>query len=81
MFGYLKYYIKLRMETNCEGYLIKFLGFEKGCILRVTVRKNRPVNGELNFFKISQKAAFEAKGRPYTTDKVIQRLFIIELYT
>ena len=32
-------------------------------------------------FKIAQKTAFEAKGRLYTTGKVIQRLFIIDLYT
>ena len=34
-----------------------------------------------NSFKIAQKTAFEAKGRLYTTSKVIQRLFIIDLYT
>ena len=34
-----------------------------------------------NSFKIAQKTAFEVKGRLYTTDKVIQRLFIIDLYT
>ena len=34
-----------------------------------------------NSFKIAQKTAFEAKGRLYTTGKVIQRLFIIDLYT
>ena len=34
-----------------------------------------------NLFKIAQKTAFEAKGRLYTTGKVIQRLFIIDLYT
>ena len=32
-------------------------------------------------FKIAQKTAFEAKGRLLTTGKVIQRLFIIDLYT
>ena len=32
-------------------------------------------------FKIAQKAAFETKGRLYTTGKVIQRLFNIDLYT
>ena len=32
-------------------------------------------------FKIAQKTAFEAKGRLYPTGKVIQRLFIIDLYT
>ena len=31
-----------------------------------------------NSFKIAQKTAFEAKGRLYTTGKVIQRLFIID---
>ena len=34
-----------------------------------------------NSFKIAQKTAFEAKGRLYTTGKVIQHLFIIDLYT
>ena len=33
-----------------------------------------------NSFKIAQKTAFEVKGRLYTTGKVIQRLFIIDLY-
>ena len=32
-------------------------------------------------FKIAQKTAFEAKGRLYTTAKVIQRLLNIDLYT
>ena len=34
-----------------------------------------------NSFKIAPKTAFEAKGRLYTKAKVIQRLFIIDLYT
>ena len=34
-----------------------------------------------NSFKIAQKTAFEAKGRLYTTGKVILRLFIIDLHT
>ena len=34
-----------------------------------------------NSFKIAQKTAFEAKGRLYTTGKVIRRLFIIDLHT
>ena len=34
-----------------------------------------------NSFKIAKKTAFEAKGRLHTTGKVIQRLFIIDLYT
>ena len=34
-----------------------------------------------NSFKIAQKTAFEAKGRLYTTGKVIWRLFIIDLHT
>ena len=32
-------------------------------------------------FKIAQKTAFEAKGRPHIAGKVIQRLFNIDLYT
>ena len=31
--------------------------------------------------KSLKKTAFEVKGRLYTTGKVIQRLFIIDLYT
>ena len=34
-----------------------------------------------NSFKIAQKNAFEAKGRLYTTGKVIRGLFIIDLHT
>ena len=34
-----------------------------------------------NSFKIAQKTAFGVKGRLYTTGKLIQRLFIIDLYT
>ena len=34
-----------------------------------------------NSFKIAQKTAFEAKGRLYTTGKVIPCLFIIDLHT
>ena len=34
-----------------------------------------------NSFKIAQKNAFAAKGRLYTTGKLIQGLFIIDLYT
>ena len=32
-------------------------------------------------FKIGQKTTFEAKGRQYTTGKVIQHLFNINLFT
>ena len=40
------------------------------------------VNGELKILqKIAQKTASVAKGRQYTTGKVIQRLFKIDLYT
>ena len=38
------------------------------------------VNGELKFIQNRSKTAFEAKGRLFTTGKVIQRLFIIDLY-
>ena len=42
----------------------------------------RTVNGELKFIQNrSKKIAFEAKGRLYTTGKVIRRLFIIDLHT
>ena len=59
------------MEKNCEGYLIIFLGFKKGFILRATVRKNRPVNGELKLLQNRSKTALRQK----------ERLFIIDLYT
>ena len=39
------------------------------------------VNGELKIVQNRSKTAFEAKGRRYTTVKVIQRLFNIDLYT
>ena len=35
----------------------------------------------LSFLYMEQSTAFEVKGRLYTTGKVIQRLFIIDLYT
>ena len=34
-----------------------------------------------NSFKIAQKTAFEVKRGLYTTGKVLQRFFIIDLYT
>ena len=34
-----------------------------------------------NSFKITQKTAFEVKGRLYATGKVIGHLFIIDLHT
>ena len=34
-----------------------------------------------NSFKIAQKTTFEANVQLYTTGKVIQRLFSIDLYT
>ena len=39
------------------------------------------VNGELKTFKVAQKTTFETKGRLYTTGKIIQPLFNIDLYT
>ena len=48
----------------------------------LTVLYNREQStANSNSFKIAQKTAFEAKGRLYTTGEVIQRLFIIDLYT
>ena len=35
----------------------------------------------VKIFQNSSNTAFEAKGRQYTTGDVIERLFIIELYT
>ena len=48
------------------------------CYFIVNVLGTGTVNGEL---EIAQKAAFEAKGRRYSTGKVIQRLLNIDLYT
>ena len=39
------------------------------------------VNVELKILQNRYKTAFEAKGRQYTTGKVIQRLFNVDLYT
>ena len=50
-------------------------------MLQVTVIPLTVITANSNSFKIAQKTAFEAKGRLYTTGKVIQRLFIIDLYT
>ena len=48
------------------------------CYFIVNVLDTGTVNSEL---EIAQKAAFEAKGRRYSTSKVIQRLLNIDLYT
>ena len=48
--------------------------------LIIAIQKEQSTSNS-NSFKIAQKTAFEAKGRLYTTGKVIQRLFIIDLYT
>ena len=40
-----------------------------------------PIEEQSTANSIAQKTAFEAKGRLYTTGKVIQCLFIINLYT
>ena len=50
-----------------------------GYPLNLSVKEQPTANS--NSFKIAQKTAFEAKGRLYTTGKVIQRLFIIDLFT
>ena len=43
--------------------------------------KNSHATANSNSFKITQKTAFEGKGRLYTAGKVIQRLFVLDLYT
>ena len=48
---------------------------------RTTFYYKEQATAKSNSFKIAQKIAFEAKRRLYTTGKVIQRLFIIDLYT
>ena len=39
------------------------------------------VNGELKIFQNCSKTAFEVKGQQHIAGEVIQRLFIIDLYT
>ena len=45
------------------------------------IRNSKRPAANSKSFKIALKTAFEAKGRLYTTGKVIQRLFNINLYT
>ena len=54
-----------------------FQNFDSSLVLLI----HGTVNGELKLLQNRSKTAFEVKGRLYTTDKVIQRLFIIDLYT
>ena len=51
------------------------------CIVILLPDSKEESTANSNSFKIAQKTAFEVKGRLYTTGKVIQRLFIIDLYT
>ena len=44
-------------------------------------KKVRALIPKLKILQNRSKTAFKAKGRQYTTGEVIQRLFIIELYT
>ena len=45
------------------------------------IRNSKTSTANSKSFKIAQKTAFGAKGRLYTTGKVNQRLFNIDLYT
>ena len=68
----IKIIILNRFATDDHGALMSYL--------EGTPPLFRNSNSNSNSFKIAQKTAFEVKGRLYTTDKVIQRLFIIDLY-
>ena len=62
--------------------LMWFVARQVWCAVNLTVPYNKEqLTVDSNFFKIAQKTAFEGKGWLYTTGKVIQRLFIIDLYT
>ena len=60
---------------------ISFLGLSLLRNSTETLATQAKSTANSNSFKIAQKTAFEAKGRLYTTGKVLQRLFIIDLYT
>ena len=57
------------------------LDFAVDCYNRRSFYYKEQSTAKSNSFKIAQKTAFEVKRRLYTTGKVIQRLFIIDLYT
>ena len=64
------------LEENCSGAgaLSKQGYLPCPSITRNSKRRTQTASKSL------KKTAFEAKGRLYTTGKVIQRLFIIDLY-
>ena len=61
--------------------ILKELDFAVDCYNRRSFYYKEQSTAKSNSFKIAQKTAFEVKRRLYTTGKVIQRLFIIDLYT
>ena len=71
----------LRCVTACEQAPMRPQGTHtiSVCVADCYVKEQSTANS--NSFKIAQKTAFEVKGRLYTTGKVIQRLFIVDLYT
>ena len=65
--------VLLPQKRFFERFWMKWLFF---------IIEEQSVDGELKFIQNRwKKNGFEAKGRLYTTGKVIQRLFIIDLYT
>ena len=78
----LLFYSKCTGFTICFTYndisLVRSLLFiikEGPSIIRNSKRQTQ------NLSKVAQKTAFEVKGRRFTTGKIIQRLFNIDLYT
>ena len=75
--------------VKCESGAMRFLGEKslrrwnpfKTLIPPFSFLDMEQSTANSNSFNITQKTAFEVKRRLYTTDKVIQRLFIIDLYT
>jgi len=66
--------------TKLEKSPTPYLATQKTSYTSYTYYKEQSTANS-NSFKIAQKTAFEAKGRLYTTGKVLPRLFIIDLHT
>ena len=68
----------LRCVTACEEAPMRPQGTQQSvCVADCYVKEQSTANS--TSFKIAQKTAFEVKGRLYTTGKVIQRLFIVDV--
>jgi len=77
------------LATKFESGVMRFLGEKslqhwspfKTWIPQLSFYYIEQSTANSNSFKNKKKTAFEAKDRLYTTGKVIQRLFIIDLYS